>query len=128
MNVLLDTNSLLWASSNKKSHSLGKRAKRVISKADVVYYSSVSIAEISIKSVIGKIKPVAVADVIKHGFVELPLTSEHAEAIANFQSLARHDPFDRMLLAQAYIERLTFLTADRALLGLGLPHVVDVTE
>ena len=42
----------------------------------------------------------------------------HAERINALPTL-RHDPFDRLLLAQALVERCRFLTADRRLLGLG---------
>lgn len=39
--------------------------------------------------------------------------------------LDRHDPFDSLLLAQARVERMPFLTADRKLLELGVADVVD---
>ncbi len=41
--------------------------------------------------------------------------------------LPHRDPFDRLLLAQADVERLQFLTADQVLLGLGLRDTVDAT-
>jgi PIN domain nuclease of toxin-antitoxin system len=45
-------------------------------------------------------------------FVELPITLSHAEEIA---SLPPHhtDPFDRMLIAHARVERTTIVTHDR---------------
>jgi len=126
--LLLDTNSLVWVSDPKKSKSLGKQAVRQIKSADVIYFSSVSMAELTVKSMMGKIKKVSAKQAIECGLLELHFTSLHAEAISNFQSLVRHDPFDRMLLAQALVEGATFLTSDRALLDLGLPYVVDATE
>lgn len=39
--------------------------------------------------------------------------------------LARHDPFDRMLLSQARHEDLLLLTSDRQLLELGIDRVID---
>ena len=42
-----------------------------------------------------------------------------------FPALVRHDPFDRMILAQAEAERMTLLTADRTLLVLGQTWIVD---
>jgi PIN domain nuclease of toxin-antitoxin system len=48
------------------------------------------------------------------GFLELPITAEHAAATDRLSSLHR-DPFDRILLAQAINEPLTFLTADKLL-------------
>lgn len=48
------------------------------------------------------------------GFVPLPITFGHAAEVAR---LAAHhvDPFDRMLVAQARVERLTLVIHDRAL-------------
>jgi hypothetical protein len=51
------------------------------------------------------------AHVLAAGFEPLPITFEHA---AEAGSLPRHhaDPFDRMLVAQARVERLTLVTHD----------------
>lgn len=40
----------------------------------------------------------------------------------------RHDPFDRLLLAQALVERCRFLTADRRLLGLGRDWILPAVN
>jgi PIN domain nuclease of toxin-antitoxin system len=50
----------------------------------------------------------------------LPVTLRHADQVA---SLARHhtDPFDRMLVAQALVERLTLVTHDRQFESYGIP-------
>lgn len=61
------------------------------------------------------------------GLRQLPLVGEHSESIAEFPELIGHDPFDRVLLAQAKVERLDFLTADRRLLALGYDWIVDAT-
>jgi len=52
------------------------------------------------------------AGVVDSGFERLPITVAHAEASAR---LPHHhdDPFDRMLVAQATLERLTLVTHDR---------------
>lgn len=39
--------------------------------------------------------------------------------------LNRHDPFDRMILAQAAARQHQLYTSDATLLGLGLPYVYD---
>lgn len=59
------------------------------------------------------------------GLRELPFRERHAVTMSQFPQLARHDPFDRMLLAQAQAEDLMLLTSDRVLLGLGHDWVVD---
>lgn len=62
------------------------------------------------------------------GLRPLPLTSEHARAVEQFPELAGHDPFNRILVAQARSEGLTFLTADRRLLSLGYDWIDDATK
>lgn len=58
------------------------------------------------------------------GFVLLPVMPRHIKA-ARSLTCTRADPFDRLLIAQAYDERLTLLTRDAAILGLGLDGVVE---
>jgi len=55
----------------------------------------------------------------------LSITAEHAEAIQDFPELVRHDPFDRLLVAQASRTGLRLLTADQTLLGLGRDFIID---
>jgi PIN domain nuclease of toxin-antitoxin system len=45
------------------------------------------------------------------GYVELPVTSEHAIAADGLPPLHK-DPFDRLLVAQAIVEGITLLTVD----------------
>lgn len=59
------------------------------------------------------------------GFALLDVTAEHAEGLRGFPELVRHDPFDRLIIAQAVTEGLTLITADRVLLDLGRDFVVD---
>lgn len=125
--MLLDSHSLLWLADDTKNHSLGKNAKRAIENSKIVYFSSVSIAELTIKSMLGKLRLQSSLSeqAIEHGIVQLNLSAQHAAEIRSFPSLTRHDPFDRMLLAQASTENLTFITADTTILALGLPYVLD---
>lgn len=86
-----------------------------------------SIVELTITSMLGKFDlpgdPAEAARAV--GLSELPFSSAHARDLVAFPELARHDPFDRMLLAQAQREKLQFLTADPRLLELGLRWAVD---
>jgi len=52
--------------------------------------------------------------ITESGFLELPITSNHAVAVSRLADIHR-DPFDRILIAQAIYEPLTFLTADALL-------------
>jgi PIN domain nuclease of toxin-antitoxin system len=61
------------------------------------------------------------------GFTLMSISAEHTEAVRDFPELTRHDPFDRLLVAQASRAGLRLLTADRVLLGLGRDFIVDAS-
>jgi PIN domain nuclease of toxin-antitoxin system len=46
-----------------------------------------------------------------HRFTPLDITTEHALAVENLPQY-HQDPFDRMLIAQAQVEKLTLITRD----------------
>lgn len=122
---LADTHVLLWWFAG--SDRLGSAAAQALRSAGQAHYSAASIMEITVKAMLGK---VAVPDdfsehVSAGGWIEIPVRASHAAAMARFPDLTRHDPFDRLLLAQAHTEGLTLLTADRRLLQLGHSWIVD---
>jgi PIN domain nuclease of toxin-antitoxin system len=123
--ILLDTNTLLWALGDPKK--FGPGAFRLLAENAEVYSSPVSVFEVTIKTMLGKLSVPAdfAALARQHGVLELPLTHVHADAVGLFPELARHDPFDRLILAQAFVEGFTLLTADRVLLSLGRAFVRD---
>ncbi|HSH18669.1 MAG TPA: type II toxin-antitoxin system VapC family toxin [Candidatus Saccharimonadales bacterium] len=127
MNLLLDTNALIWLLEQKERRSLGETAIQTIKDAEVVFASSISVVEIRIKTMIGKLgtRLDLVDDINRAGCVQLDYAFQAADAILHFPSLIRHDPFDRMLLAQAESEGLVFMTADQSLLDLSLAYVID---
>jgi PIN domain nuclease of toxin-antitoxin system len=51
---------------------------------------------------------------LDNGYVELPITSQHAVNIDSLPPLHK-DPFDRLLLAQAISEGIILLTGDAQL-------------
>ena len=115
MRILLDTHVFLWYT--KADRKLSTKSRSMIQNAIEVYVSSASIWEAAIKVRLGKLD-VKIDDLVKaissSGFLELPITAEHAAAVDRLSDLHR-DPFDRILLAQAITEPLTFLTADEIL-------------
>ena len=116
--LLLDTHLLLWAVSAPQKLSLATR-KRI--DACEVFISAASIWEVSIKAALGKLDadPAALlAEIEPAGFRLLPVTGEHAAAVARLPTI-HNDPFDRMLVAQAKTEPLLLLTNDAALAGYG---------
>lgn len=130
MDILLDTNAFIWLV-GLDSTRIGPKAKRMILEADSVALSAVSVAELRIKQMLGKLElPATPSRLAEQSHIdELPLASRHSEALASFPDLARHDPFDRLLLAQALVDGRTLLTADARLLSLhdSRLSIVDVT-
>lgn len=118
MVLLLDTHVLLGALD--KPERLPEEVLRYIEAPDnEVYFSAVSIWEIAIKMSLGKINflysPEQIARAAQEtGFIELPVTSEHAAKIIGLP-LYHHDPFDRLLIAQTLLMPARLLTADSLL-------------
>ena len=123
--ILLDTHVALWLL--HAPERIGPDARRALEAAPRVFYSSVTIVETSIKRMLGRLDvPADLPSLLQSsGLAGLGLTDDHALALERLPELARHDPFDRLLLAQALVERCEVLTADRRLLGLGLAWVRD---
>ena len=93
---------------------LGESCTAAITSGDNdVSVSAVSVAEVAIKSALGKLRYADdFVDLVEQaGFTELALTAAHADQLRTLPMIHR-DPFDRMLLVQAQLEGLTFVTAD----------------
>ena len=96
---------------------LSEKARSLIAEPQhTVFVSAVTIWEIYLKQSIGKLH---ITDsfskaLLNESFESLPLTARQASVVGELPWHHR-DPFDRMLIAQAKIERLTLLTADAQL-------------
>ena len=108
---LAGTHILLWALGDDKR--LSERHRAILLSAADVFFSAASVWEIAIKKSLGKLTaPDHLAAILpRAGFRALDITPIHAEAVT---SLPPHhaDPFDRLLIAQARIEKMTLLTVD----------------
>lgn len=113
MNLLLDTHTLIWALENNPTLSDEAR-DAIIDGKNMVFISSVSVWEISIKMAMGKLKaPDNLVEEIKlHRFTQLNINFEHALLAGKLPDIHK-DPFDRMLIAQAINEKLILVTRDR---------------
>jgi PIN domain nuclease of toxin-antitoxin system len=116
--LLLDTQLLLWAAGQPTRLSAAAR-KLLNDPRNELWFSAASLWEIAIKSTLGRedfrVEPrVLRRGLLDNGYVELPVTSQHAVGIDVLPPLHR-DPFDRLLLAQALIEGITLLTSDEQL-------------
>ena len=120
MKLLLDTQILLWAAGQPERLSAAGR-KLLSSRSNELLFSAASLWEIAIKNSLGRedfrVEPrVLRRGLLDNGYVELPVTSQHAVSIDVLPSLHK-DPFDRLLLAQATCEGITLVTADAQLAG-----------
>jgi len=116
--ILLDTHLLLWAVAEPRKLPPGARKR--IEEADI-FVSAASLWEVSIKAALGKLAAdpaELLAEIEPAGFTLLPITGEHAAAVAKLPAV-HADPFDRMLVAQAKTEPLLLLTNDAVLAGYG---------
>jgi len=122
--ILLDTRVLWWLLDTPGR--LGPRTRNTLS-AQPSFASSLSLTELLIKTMVGKfvLPPDFTERVSEQGPSWLSYTTSHAVSLTRIPELVRHDPFDRMLLAQAHAERMDFLTADRRLLGLDRDWIID---
>jgi PIN domain nuclease of toxin-antitoxin system len=119
MRLLLDTHVFIWSVMDSRQLKVATRG--YLASAEVIYVSAASIWEIAIKTRLGKMTGDAeafAAAIDASGFRELPVSAKHAAAVAELP-LHHADPFDRMLLAQAFLEPLRLVTADKALVVYG---------
>jgi PIN domain nuclease of toxin-antitoxin system len=114
--LLLDTHALLWFVASDAA--LSPSARALIEKADEVFVSVASAWEVAIKVGLGKLAvdaPSAEAffeeQMRINGFAYLPIAPAHVFRAA---ALPQHhrDPFDRLLIAQALTEGLSFVTRE----------------
>ena len=112
MRLLLDTNALIYSLGSPKKLSLKVR-DALTSEDSVVLVSAVSIWEMRIKQALGKLKVTSdlLEAIQEQGFDLLPITPVHADSLKDLP-MHHRDPFDRLLVAQALLEKLTVVTTD----------------
>jgi PIN domain nuclease of toxin-antitoxin system len=123
--LLLDTHVFVWAAANPAR--LGPKSRELIVTSDEVAVSSISIAEINMKAMLGNFtRPDNFIELLESAaFVVSDFGLGSAEELLRFGSLAKHDPFDRLILAQAAAGGYKLVTADARLLAQGLDFVLD---
>jgi len=116
MRLLLDTHTFIWAAT--LDERLSSKARELLLDSDnELFLSTASIWEMSIKSSIGKlilqqpIEQIINEQIQINGLKILNIESAHALAVASLPWHHR-DPFDRLLISQSKLERLTILGRD----------------
>ena len=121
MNILLDTHMAIWALLD--SPKMTNKAKQLITDPDnTIYYSVVSVWEVLLKHSGHPDNMDLSAEVFSDsckdaGFIPLALLDKHVITAGRFplEVEGHKDPFDRLLLAQAKTENMSFLTHVRRL-------------
>jgi PIN domain nuclease of toxin-antitoxin system len=112
MKILLDTHIFLWMLTSPERLN-DKRRYELETPANEVFLSAMSIAELMIKHTIGKIHvefdPLEMAKQMRIEI--LSFSGDHAMMLGKMP-LHHKDPFDRMIIAQAIVNRLPLMSDD----------------
>ncbi|MGI8632041.1 MAG: type II toxin-antitoxin system VapC family toxin [Solirubrobacterales bacterium] len=114
--LLLDTNVALWLVLGDRGSVSARATEALQDPGNEVAVSAVSVWEIAIKRSLGKL---SIADgwareLRRLTLTPMPITAEHAQQVEQLPWHHR-DPFDRLLVAQAQLERRCLVTADARL-------------
>jgi len=116
MNILLDTHAFLWSMTSPERLSAAAK-DAILSPDNDLHISVVSIWEIVIKNAKGSLQlpgppgEVIPAELQANGIAPLSVQISHVIRVSDLP-LHHRDPFDRLLIAQAQIERIPILTSD----------------
>ncbi|RWA70558.1 type II toxin-antitoxin system VapC family toxin [Mesorhizobium sp.] len=119
---LVDTHILLWVL-NADSR-LSDNHRDIFLAGEEVIVSAISVAEIAIKKSLGKVSLTGnIVEILQsNGIPILGVNELHAARLEHLP-LHHRDPFDRLLIAQAQIEGLTMITADRHFSAYDVPLI-----
>lgn len=135
MNYLADTHILIWAI--KDDPKLSVKAREILlNKDNMIYYSFANVWEVAIKHTILKSNMTFSARRFEElcklaGYLPLEIDFRHAYMLetlryADNAPKKHRDPFDRLLLAQAKVENMFFITHDELIPYYNEPCVVSV--
>lgn len=117
MTYLLDTSVWLWSVSEPER--IAKKGLEILQGGqEEIYLSAATSWEVSIKARSGKLNLPGRPDeyiasrTAQQGLRLLPITHLHTWR-TNDLPLHHADPFDRLIIAQAILEKMTVLTSDR---------------
>ena len=118
MKYLIDTQILIWfqLSSDKLSK---KSIDLLLDVSNEILVSQVTLFELAIKQKIGKLPELdvpieqVIALIRKDNFKVLNIHDKHISAYSQIPLLSDHrDPFDRLILATAFSENISIISAD----------------
>lgn len=119
---MLDTHVVLHWFQSEGPRLTSRVAAAITDPAAEVHVSAATVWEIEIKRATGKLQVPddLIGAVATSDFLELEIRGAHGVAAGRLP-LHHHDPFDRMLVAQAQIEGLVLVSADDQLRAYDVP-------
>ncbi len=114
---LLDTCIFLWMLSGN-GKKLGEFIKIIENENNIIFVSIASYWEIMIKKSLGRIEANNDIKIVTEdsGLLWLDIKHSHIDYLEKLPNIHK-DPFDRLLISQARVENLIFLTSDERLLS-----------
>lgn len=134
MKLLLDTHILLWVLADD-AHLSEKARKLLENEENDLYYSIASIWEIQMKCLAHPGQMDFTAEQVSHyckesGFYKLPVSEAHIfylKELKRAENAPPHkDPFDRIMVCQAAVENMLFITHDHLIAGYNEPCIYAV--
>jgi len=126
MRYLLDTHTVIWHLED--SFRLSQRTNEILGDCgNRLCISSVSLWETAIKVNLGKLQLKTTfdefLDEIRYSEFEiLQIKDEYLRRLAVLPSIHK-DPFDRLLIATAFVENLTIITLDKGVRSYNVPWI-----
>ena len=123
MKNLLDTHTILWFLSGEK---LSEKSKNLIL-TGINFISVVLLWEVAIKMNIGKFTfhggfTAFLRLVKENGFITLPIKDEYMMHLFELPLLHR-EPYDRLIISTAIVEKLTLITKDEDIQKYDIPWI-----
>jgi len=129
MKLLLDTHAFLWLLNDDYDHLRDKTAKELfLDENNTLFFSMASIWEMAIKISLEKLNiNLALANFIPEQLAinNIQLLDIRFEHVLKTMELPFHhrDPFDRLIIAQTFIEEMTLLSVDSIFAAYDVRHV-----
>jgi PIN domain nuclease of toxin-antitoxin system len=109
---------------------LSDAACEAIAGAEEPFLSAGTLFEVSIKASLGKLEVAEewTEELLAEGFALLPISPAHAAAYrrlpyVEFNGKRQRDPFDRLLVAQADVEKIPLVSCDPGIVAHGVPTI-----
>jgi PIN domain nuclease of toxin-antitoxin system len=115
MKLLVDTHALIWFVENDINLP-AKIKEQIENNENEILISIASLWEMAIKTSVGKLEistdiQSVIQKIEENGFILFPILPEHIVCVSTL-SLHHKDPFDRMIIAQSFTEKIPVVSKD----------------